>query len=1608
MDDDDPLALGPHQIVPTSDDDELELEAAREWNGAYWRRALERRERVRQETAAAVTVTATRNRRRSTLDSLSPSPQIHEARLAPRPVSLTPPPLISEEHPAPRSLSLTPPPLISEEHPAPRPPSPTRAELLAFQNARTFRPRTALQLQPYTRERLAYQAVVRRGGGRGLVKELDVVPGTGEGDADSEDGAYEQPEGETIPEREPETEDLPSATPSTEDYSQFAHLHPDAPTPSPDNRILQSLVRQRLATAAAAAERAAKARRAEVAFARRLDREMRERAKAVAEEDKKRRREAREAESRKRRGNTQKTQVEVSLLLRGLDADSSEDDQENAQEFEEEPRRRKRIRRREKDSMEMDPIPSVVQDFTVVSSNESSSDAQDEESTPGRLLPREKARALNRMLPAVMVKRLHQAPQSTRTKEKRRQPVQGAGIAKVRTPARVVIDDAEDYGNDDMGIFDDFDMDDNPRPLSPPPMDFAAPLSPPPTSGPPTIPTSPSTTGTSSDDHDDGATSVRLLHAGAFSRLLNGDPRAARPAAPRKGAGGKGLLRAARSARGVVRRSKKPVKVHQESREGEQPRLAFPRQAAPTASRTKARPHARPRVLDDHTIFQVSDEEHEPRPMAESPRMASPVHRPVQRAPRPRISAQPPVTPRGRPLAATRPTSTTTTTTPKQKASLWTELRDFQVDFDVKPLPSGVSFDTETWLGSGGLVRFLAGETRVQPLTLFGMSLTEDMQFTELLQLLPAVLDGVYNQIMMRSNDRTPTEPAYMSAFEFCDGYMVAHITHPAMADATRLIENLLERLTAIRSVRRKCPDDRHHLFLLDASFALFKLLFRIMTYWPDAHASPTLDSSLLVAARDTVERLLAHGFNKTMEPLKAIMAFTADRPVLTDFTAECWISVIHLLRDMDARGLGDGKSFSKVMETVTQKLYVDNQAGPYASERIWYITFGLAAFHQFGPDGVTLPELEGYPQWSLVRKALSLISFPDDLDEVKENEKRHQLVSRDKYIKIMVIRCLQLTCTWQWHCNHDSFAIASRDLGVLFKKRQLRNLPNEPSSDFPAFIREYDLKRSSEVDIEESTYNLYLQLVCVSASDLIASATDMEQAEQAVNDVQKLMLSIIAFSPVKPAPNGIFHGRQLGALVNRFSALVVAVLFAPKLLQYCLGAASKWVSFECGDIEVQRILLRGYMYMGVAARHHESSVALVVDRLAEIFESVHAKKKSFAAHDGIKIKAQERLLVLLVSCYRQIIELHCFDREMQDMPSYPEPCLLHSSWTSRLSSTDLITDRRAGLEVIETIQSFLDRRAAKLPEHIRSMRQQKLCDEESHQSEFDSIGIDFTTDDLAMLGADVVQNPIVEQEKELANIIATHISPGIYELLSNTFSSTDQVEADSIDVVDTQSWISKLTKCWADCASVLVVDHHLRDWSFYFEYGKESYERLAHESARHRVGMSFCLNVLNMDPSAFEAHRETFALILVQGLVTHQVTIEHEYTSALVHASASRHWAPLLNFPFKDWTRCDFIAERRSLIDTLSVNIRYVLGDAERTPGEKAYMYQLVNTMIGTMQRNYQSIPALRTDLRREYSSFCDDAVSIIRRHNAATMTEMTVPKLKSFPLYTTQLGDL
>jgi hypothetical protein len=80
-------------------------------------------------------------------------------------------------------------------------------------------------------------------------------------------------------------------------------------------------------------------------------------------------------------------------------------------------------------------------------------------------------------------------------------------------------------------------------------------------------------------------------------------------------------------------------------------------------------------------------------------------------------------------------------------------------------------------------------------------------------------------------------------------------------------------------------------------------------------------------------------------------------------------------------------------------------------------------------------------------------------------------------------------------------------------------------------------------------------------------------------------------------------------------------------------------------------------------------------------------------------------------------------------------------------------------------------------------------------------------------------------------------------------------------------TFVAKLTKCFSDCAAVLVIDHRktvselslvwyvadLKDWlTFIGLHGKMSWMRLGDERGRWQVGLHFMLNVVRIDPSAF------------------------------------------------------------------------------------------------------------------------------------------------------------
>jgi hypothetical protein len=145
--------------------------------------------------------------------------------------------------------------------------------------------------------------------------------------------------------------------------------------------------------------------------------------------------------------------------------------------------------------------------------------------------------------------------------------------------------------------------------------------------------------------------------------------------------------------------------------------------------------------------------------------------------------------------------------------------------------------------------------------------------------------------------------------------------------------------------------------------------------------------------------------------------------------------------------------------------------------------------------------------------------------------------------------------------------------------------------------------------------------------------------------------------------------------------------------------------------------------------------------------------------------------------------------------------------------------DRLYGREIVNTVQCFLDARGSALPVSAAHARAAKGS--VGTQDEYPSLGFQFSEGDFAALGD---TGPVtVDVHKELDSALAkvrrrivcnlhklleTIISPSIYHLVSTLLTTTGDLSPTRKP--DLQAFLRQLTKCWVDCASVVVVEHSL------------------------------------------------------------------------------------------------------------------------------------------------------------------------------------------------------
>lgn len=748
------------------------------------------------------------------------------------------------------------------------------------------------------------------------------------------------------------------------------------------------------------------------------------------------------------------------------------------------------------------------------------------------------------------------------------------------------------------------------------------------------------------------------------------------------------------------------------------------------------------------------------------------------------------------------------------KARSWANFDRFPIDFDIVPLPSGVHLaGNEIVTNLSPFLASLSGaeEVDVKPLRAFGVDLHPAMDLQETLAILPIVLDGIRAAISAYVDDPSHREPdavekvtplaTALSPLSFLRDLLAK--ADPAFQSAVYpLVQSFTDRLGDI-SLTSRSEDRAATEQLVLVRYALLQI------------ATAVSPSHVPAAATSLFKLLLIYGFDRTLRPIRKVLRGEVDTPEIIDRTVAVWVAAGHILASHDRTH--DGDTFGIALLEALDDRYA-GEIGPLAAERVWFLIFGLCALAQFEIDGAVAAGYTPYPRWGLVKRAINLIKVTHS-QEAEESAHLDQLQGRDRYIKTMVARCLRLSSAWQWSFDRSSFSVATRDLGMIFKERQHRNLPTEPPVDFPPFISEYDISLTAADDSPDTTrrasaFELYLRLASVAASDVIASAEVLTEAHQAERDVQRLIMSIFPLSAVPFTRAKPPTARQLAALINRYSTMVVACYFSPALLPWLLSNSAKWINFQDAGFESRQVVIRGLMYLAVACRHHSHPLDTVVGRLAEVLETLQSeletltRSKSPAPFHPTKVEI-ERTMVLVVTAFRQIILHQGYAPSAK--PVYPDPSLLHQSWVGRVFQLDLAKDVKSGLEIVSTIQAFLDARAAALPQKAVAARRS------AHESldDYPSLGFDFDAVDLAALGGDEAQvvksDPIEEADAAFAQIILDTICPKIYRLLSDMLPPVLDETAELQAQTDRNILVNKLTKCWSDCAGIVVVEHRLK-----------------------------------------------------------------------------------------------------------------------------------------------------------------------------------------------------
>ncbi|KAI3483807.1 hypothetical protein L1887_53217 [Cichorium endivia] len=110
-----------------------------------------------------------------------------------------------------------------------------------------------------------------------------------------------------------------------------------------------------------------------------------------------------------------------------------------------------------------------------------------------------------------------------------------------------------------------------------------------------------------------------------------------------------------------------------------------------------------------------------------------------------------------------------------------------------------------------------------------------------------------------------------------------------------------------------------------------------------------------------------------------------------------------------------------------------------------------------------------------------------------------HVLARRDAYVRVVLQRCCLLVSEWRWGMDGADLTLAR--LFDIFNSHKLADLPTETEHDFPAFLRDFDV-RKLEVAVdrearEDPSFHLFVRLLARAGQALRQSVSEAKEGDR-------------------------------------------------------------------------------------------------------------------------------------------------------------------------------------------------------------------------------------------------------------------------------------------------------------------------------------------------------------------------------------------------------------------------------------------------------------------------------------------------------------------------------